>query len=105
MCAACYSFVAVAVAESAYKIFKRMPLTQFSTQQVVDCSAAFGNVGCTGGWFYWAWEYLKTNSLMTEISYPYFSGLANPPTTGICRSDSTKGVLTVANITYVNGTT
>jgi len=45
-----------------------------SEQQLVDCSSAQGNAGCDGGWYDSAWEYLKTNELMSNENYPYTSG-------------------------------
>ena len=45
-----------------------------SQQQLVDCTAANGNLGCNGGWMDWSWTYLKTNNLMKLSDYPYTSG-------------------------------
>jgi C1A family cysteine protease len=46
---------------------------ELSEQQLVDCSSAYGNNGCSGGWYFWAYDYLKgTGDFMeTETEYPY----------------------------------
>jgi hypothetical protein len=31
-------------------------------------------MGCSGGWYYWAWSYAETKALMEDKDYPYTSG-------------------------------
>ena len=69
-CGSCWSFSATGALESAYCIAGNT-LTTLSEQQLVSCSWRNGNLGCNGGWYYSAWEYLKGFMSMTEDSYPY----------------------------------
>ena len=57
-CGSCWAFSAIGALESAYAQ-KGNALTTFSEQQLVDCSWAFGNEGCNGGWMDQAFDYLK----------------------------------------------
>jgi len=73
-CGSCYSFSATGALEGAW--FKKTgKLVSFSEQQIVDCSYGwFGNHGCMGGWYQWAWQYLKKNGgAEEETAYPYYA--------------------------------
>lgn len=48
-CGSCWAFAGVSTIESATFI-KTGILFDLSEQQAVDCSRAFGNQGCQGGW-------------------------------------------------------
>jgi len=37
----------------------------------VDCSGAFSNYGCNGGFIESSFDYIETSSLMLEEDYPY----------------------------------
>ena len=43
-----------------------------SEQEIVDCSDSNGNLGCVGGWFYSAWDYvIEKGGIARELTYPY----------------------------------
>jgi len=58
-------------------------------------------MGCSGGWYYWAWDYMKTTALETEASYPYTSGTG---ITGTCKYNASLGVAKVTGYTEVAAT-
>ena len=88
-CGSCWAFSAAAAMESAHKI-QQGSLYKLSEQNFVSCSSAYGNNGCGGGWYYWAWNYAKVTPVDTEASYPYTSGSTG--TTGACKYVSSAGV-------------
>lgn len=57
--------------QNAIKYNKSIPL---SVEQLVDCSEAYGNFGCGGGYVNKAFEYIKSEGISTEDSYPYELG-------------------------------
>ena len=50
-----------------------------SVQQLVSCSQGYGNHGCNGGHFFWAWDYAKDFALELDSVYPYVSGSGEVP--------------------------
>jgi cathepsin L len=80
-CGSCWAFSAAASLESAHAISSGT-LLKVSEQQLVDCSSAYGNQGCNGGWYMYAWKYAQKTSVDSESSYPYTSG--NTRTAGTC---------------------
>lgn len=70
-CGSCYAY---SIAESIEgQIFKQTGmLLPVSAQQLVDCSTATGNLGCTGGSLRNTLKYLeKSKGLMARSTYPY----------------------------------
>jgi hypothetical protein len=51
---------------------KGMKLVSLSVQQLIDCADEYwGNMGCRGGWPYYAWYYTQYFGLEDEKDYPY----------------------------------
>lgn len=72
-CGSCYSFSSTATLESAVAI-KYGKLTKLSEQQIVSCSAAYGNNGCNGGLYSSAWNFVTDNGGQCSLQdYSYTS--------------------------------
>jgi len=70
-CGSCWAFSATETVESSYCI-SQGSLYTLSPQQLVDCAGyRYGNMGCNGGWYYQAWNYLTTHGQELNSSYPY----------------------------------
>jgi len=79
-CGSCWAFSTISVIESAYAISGK-PLTQFSEQEIVDCSHGcsneppYGDVcnqGCNGGWPWNAfYDVIAWKGVELETKYPY----------------------------------
>ena len=89
-CGSCWAFSANASMESAHAIF-HSTLPNLSEQQLVSCSSSFGNGGCNGGWYYWAWDYAVGTPITSETTYPYTSG--NFGITGSCKYVAGSGTI------------
>lgn len=72
-CGSCYAFSVATSIEA--QVFRRTGrVVQLSAQQIVDCSAAMGNSGCSGGSLRTTLRYLQsTRGLMRAVDYPYES--------------------------------
>ena len=74
-CGSCYAFSAVAAIEAAIAIQKGT-LTSLSESEFVDCSAANGNTGCSGGWMCvlflggWGWGGALRRASFSLLSSP-----------------------------------
>jgi KDEL-tailed cysteine endopeptidase len=72
-CGSCWAFSANDSIESIWSI-NGHTLVSVSEQQLVDCSAAFGNNGCNGGWMDNAFKYVIANKNLgidSTSTYPY----------------------------------
>jgi C1A family cysteine protease len=85
-CGSCWAFSATGAVEAAISVATGRAPGNYSEQQLVSCSSAYGNNGCGGGWYYWAWDYLKVNAQQNTSSYPYTSGKTGQ--NGTCYSGS-----------------
>lgn len=79
-CGSCWAFSATGAIESALRLASRSD--EVSEQQLVDCSRAYGNQGCNGGWMDSAFSYVKDHGLVSEDAYSYTAR------DGACRIDS-----------------
>ena len=74
-CGAGWAFTAVAAVESAIAIksFENSTsaVPKLSEQQVLDCSLSHKTNGCGHGWYYYAWDYMVENALVSLEDYPY----------------------------------
>jgi len=72
-CGSCWAFSATEAIDAAYAVSKNQNVL-LSVEQLVECSSAEGNMGCSGGWMSWAFNYVMANPLSTETDYPYTAG-------------------------------
>ena len=68
-CGSCWAFSAVASLESTLLLAGQN--ANLSEQQLVDCSRAYGNMGCNGGWMDSAFSYIKDHGISSSDDYPY----------------------------------
>lgn len=92
-CGSCWAFSATGVMESSAKI--KGQTVSLSEQQLVDCSASYGNHGCNGGWPSSALNYVKDHGIATESEYPYTAK------TGTCQKNG--GNFKIASYSSASG--
>ena len=74
-CGSCWAFSSTGALESAAAVATGGPPPRLSEQQLVDCTAAYGEGGCSGGSMEPAFEYAAAvGGLCAEAAYPYTSG-------------------------------
>ena len=95
-CGSCWAFSATESVESA-QCLAGNGLAVLSPQQLVDCATVtqWGNQGCSGGWYYYAWDYLKVNGQMSNADYPYTA------MDGTCKYVASKGIAQVTSYAAV----
>jgi cathepsin L len=97
-CGSCWAFSATGSVESAIAISENRSPGNYAEQQLVSCSSSYGNNGCGGGWYYWAWNYMKKTAQENTVNYPYTSGKYG--ITGTCQATS-NGVAKVSSYVKV----
>ena len=70
-CGSCWAFSAIGAVEGLRAIKLNQPMLELSKQELIDCSASYGNKGCSGGEISQAFEYVKDNGISTEKEYHY----------------------------------
>lgn len=69
-CGSCYAMATAELTATALRLAgKKVDL--LSSQQVVDCSRAYGNSGCSGGSLLYSLKYINNTGLVTDTEYPY----------------------------------
>lgn len=73
-CDSSYAFAALGALEGQWAKQTRQ-LISLSAQQIIDCTAQWGNMGCNGGGIGFVFEYLRRYGIQNETTYPYVGKL------------------------------
>lgn len=77
LCGACYAFTAISVLES-HIFIKTGNLTDFSVQEVLDCSEDYHSSGCDGGLPFRVFDYVQDNGgISLDADYPFEGSSGN----------------------------
>jgi len=99
-CGSCWAFSATEAVESRYVLAGNDQVIM-APQELVDCAKGlFSNHGCSGGWYYYAWEWLGSHKTMKEDDYPYTSGTDGQETR--CAYDESVGITNVSSYQQVS---
>ncbi len=92
----CWAFSTTGSTEAAYAIENNCAPISLSEQELVDCSQAEGNEGCSGGLMDQGFEFIiKNGGLCSETAYPYKA------TDNTCAKSTCKSVVTIGAFTDV----
>jgi len=91
-------FAVIGTIEATHVVYEGYPLTNLSTQQLLDCCPAEQAEcsGCNGNNFDSVYLYAMANGVMRESDYPY-TGMD-----GVCKYDRSKTVAGISNFKIIN---
>lgn len=69
-CGSCWSFSVTGALEGLNFLANNVTLP-LSEQELVDCTALYGNAGCNGGNMQYGFKYVKSKGISSEAAYPY----------------------------------
>ena len=95
-CGSCWAFSAIGALESAYKI-QNADSKFFSEQELVDCSTAYGNFGCQGGWMDSGFDYIIDYGIAEDKNYRYTAK------DQVCQKGTERGLKTITGYTDLSG--
>lgn len=72
-CGGCYAFAGNSVVNYAFNKYyaQRPDIKLASEQEIIECSLAYRNNGCDGGWPHQAMQYVRFNGVFTDRRYRY----------------------------------
>ena len=85
-CGSCWDFAGIGALEAVVKQHEGVEY-DLSEQQILSCATP--GYGCNGGWYSWAWSYIRENGAVTESCMPYEADDTVPCTDGSCQKVAT----------------